>query len=113
MPLVVAVSRSAVVSQIDDDSGANSEYQHLRPMLERADLKLGEIIYQADQRIDHVYVPDTAVVAMVDTVEDGATVEVGIIGHEGMVLSRTSLKCPTNPLRRCWGPAEKVLPRKP
>jgi hypothetical protein len=47
-------------------------------MLERVDLKLGEIIYQADQHIDHVYFPEAAVVAMLDTAEDGATVEVGI-----------------------------------
>src|ERR1700686_809956 len=63
----------------------NSEYKHLSPKLEQVDLQRGEIIYQADQRIDHVYFPETAVVAMIDTVEDGSTVEVGIIGHEGMV----------------------------
>jgi CRP-like cAMP-binding protein len=75
----------------------NSEYKHLRPMLERVDLKLGEIIYQADQRIDHVYFPETAVVAMVDTVEDGATVEVGSIGHEGMVGINIFLGCLVTP----------------
>jgi hypothetical protein len=32
-----------------------------------------------------VYFPETAVAAMIDTVEDRGTVEVGIIGHEGMV----------------------------
>src|SRR6267154_535490 len=63
----------------------DSEYEHLSPMLEHVDLKLGEIIYQADQRIDHVYFLETAVVAMIDTLEDGGTVEVGIIGHEGML----------------------------
>jgi CRP-like cAMP-binding protein len=63
----------------------NSEYRHLSPKLEQVALKRGEIVYRADQRIDHVYFPETAVVAMIDTVEDGGTVEVGIIGHEGMV----------------------------
>ena len=63
----------------------SSEYKHLRPMLERVELKLGELIYRADQPIEHVYFPEQAVVAMIDTVEDGSTVEVGIIGHEGMV----------------------------
>lgn len=62
-----------------------SEDKHLSPMLEHVDLKLGEIIYQADQRIDHVYFLETAVVAMIDTLEDGGTVEVGVIGHEGML----------------------------
>src|SRR5688572_22691024 len=81
-------SRSGDVSSIRNDilrALLNSEYKHLRPRLERADLKAGEVIYRADQSIEYVYFPETAVVAMMDTMENGATVEVGIIGHEGMV----------------------------
>ena len=63
----------------------SSEYRHLSPMLEHVELKLGELIYRADQPIEYVYFPEHAVVAMIDTVEDGSTVEVDIIGHEGMV----------------------------
>lgn len=63
----------------------SSEYQQLRPKLEQVDLRFGDIVYATDQRIDHVYFPETAVVAMINTLEDGSTVEVGIIGHEGMV----------------------------
>jgi len=61
------------------------------------DLQHGAIIYRADQRIDHVYFPETAVVAMIDTVEGGATVEVGSIGHEGMVGINISLGCLVTP----------------
>ena len=75
----------------------NSEYKHLRPKLERVHLKVGEMIYRADQRIEHVYFPETAVVAMLDTVEDGGTVEVGIIGHEGMVGINIFLGCQNTP----------------
>src|ERR1700726_2013777 len=75
----------------------NSEYKHLSPQLEAVRLKRGEIIYQADQRIDHVYFPETAVVAMIDTVEGGGTVEVGIIGHEGMVGINIFLGCLVTP----------------
>lgn len=63
----------------------SSEYRHLRPKLEQVDLRFGDVVYATDQRIDHVYFPETAVVAMIDTLDDGSTVEVGIIGHEGMV----------------------------
>lgn len=45
----------------------------------------GEIIYRADQEIEAVYFPEEAVVAMVDTADDGRTVEVGVIGREGIV----------------------------
>jgi CRP-like cAMP-binding protein len=75
----------------------NSEYKHLSPKLEHVHLKRGESIYQANQRIDHVYFPETAVVAMIDTVEDGGTVEVGIIGHEGMVGINIFLGCLVTP----------------
>src|ERR1700736_6125900 len=75
----------------------NSEYKHLSPKLEHIHLKRGEIIYQADQRIHYVYFPETAVVAMIDTVEGGGTVEVGIIGHEGMVGINIFLGCLVTP----------------
>ena len=64
---------------------SNSAYNHLSPHLEPVQLKRGEIIYQAERRIEHVYFPGTAVVAMLDKVADGGTIEVGIIGREGMV----------------------------
>jgi CRP-like cAMP-binding protein len=48
-------------------------------------LKQGEVVYRADQDIEEVYFPEDAVVVMVDTTEDRRTVEVGIIGSEGIV----------------------------
>ena len=92
--------RSGQASHVKNDilhALLNSEYKHLNPKLERVALKRGEIIYQADQRIDHVYFPETAVAAMIDTVEDGSTVEVGIIGHEGMVGINVFLGCLVTP----------------
>src|SRR5690348_3299612 len=62
-----------------------TEYKHLLPKLEHVVLKRGETVYRADQRIEAVYFPEDAVVAMVDSMADGRTVEVGIIGREGLV----------------------------
>ena len=62
-----------------------SEHKHLLPKLEHVTLSRGETVYQADQRIGAVYFPEDAVVAMVDSMDDGRTVEVGIIGREGLV----------------------------
>jgi CRP-like cAMP-binding protein len=62
-----------------------TEYRRLVARMERVDLKRGATVYRANQNIEHVYFPEEAVVAMVDTLEDGRTVEVGIVGHEGMV----------------------------
>ncbi len=62
-----------------------AEYRHLQPKLEHVTLKRGVVVYRADQDIDEVYFPEDAVVAMVDTTDDRRTVEVGIIGSEGIV----------------------------
>ncbi len=62
-----------------------TEYKRLLPKLEHVLLKRGEIVYRADQRIEAVYFPEDAVIAMIDSMDDGRTVEVGIIGREGIV----------------------------
>ena len=62
-----------------------SGYKRLLPKLEYVLLKRGEIVYRADQRIEDVYFPESAVIAMIDSMDDGRTVEVGIIGREGIV----------------------------
>jgi CRP-like cAMP-binding protein len=62
-----------------------AEYRHLLPKLEHVTLKRGAVVYRADQDINEVYFPEDAVVAMVDTTDDRRTVEVGIIGREGIV----------------------------
>lgn len=62
-----------------------TEYKRLLPRLEHVNLKRGEVIYRADQKVEYVYFPEDAVVAMVDTTSDQRTVEVGVIGREGLV----------------------------
>lgn len=62
-----------------------TEYKRLLPKLEHVALTRGQVIYRADQDIEEVYFPEEAVVAMVDVMDNGRTVEVGIIGREGVV----------------------------
>jgi CRP-like cAMP-binding protein len=62
-----------------------ADYEHVLPKLEHVTLTSGRTLYQADHEIANVYFPEDAVVAMIDTIEDGRTVEVGIIGREGIV----------------------------
>lgn len=62
-----------------------AEYKHIVSKLERVTLTAGQALYKADQKIEAVYFPEDAVVAMIDRMQDGRTVEVGIIGREGIV----------------------------
>jgi CRP-like cAMP-binding protein len=48
-------------------------------------LELGDVIYTAGDTIENVYFPETAVVSLLSTLENGDTTEVGLIGCEGMV----------------------------
>ncbi len=61
------------------------EYQRLVPNLELVSLPLRKVIYEPGELITHVYFPHQALVSLVSLMEDGSTVEVGLVGNEGMV----------------------------
>ena len=62
-----------------------SEYQRLIPHLERVTLPLQQVLYEECEPITHVYFPLQGIVSLVSTMEDGGTVEVGMVGNEGIV----------------------------
>ncbi len=68
-----------------------AEYQDLFAQLEPVSLTQGEVIYEAESPINYVYFPETSVFSMLSTMEDGRTVEVGPVGHEGLVGLRVFL----------------------
>ncbi len=70
-------------------------HQHLFSQLERVSLSLGELVYEAEDDIDYVYFPETAVFSMLAIMEDGRTVEVGPVGKEGLVGLRIVLGAET------------------
>lgn len=49
-----------------------SQFERLLPKLEHVTLKGGDLIYRADQKIEYMYFPEEAVVAMIDSMDDGA-----------------------------------------
>ncbi|WP_017319285.1 Crp/Fnr family transcriptional regulator [Mastigocladopsis repens] len=62
-----------------------SEYQRLVPHLELVTLPLHQVLYEPNEPITHVYFPHQAVISLITTMEDGSTIEVGLVGSEGMV----------------------------
>jgi CRP-like cAMP-binding protein len=61
------------------------EYARLLPDLEAVALSPGEKLYKSGDAIGHVYFPGDGLVSLVTHMNDGTTVEVGIIGRDGMV----------------------------
>jgi CRP-like cAMP-binding protein len=61
------------------------EYRRLSPGLELFPLVFGEVIYEPSDLIRYVYFPTSGVISLLAAVEDRATLEVGLVGREGMV----------------------------
>ena len=75
------------------------DYQQLFTQLEGVSLVQGDVLYEADASLKYVYFPETAVLSMLATMEDGRSVEVGPVGKEGMVGLRIFLGAETTPDR--------------
>lgn len=61
------------------------EYERLLPHLTPVTLPLGEVLYSTGDHIQHAYFVSTGVVSFVTHMQDGASVEVGLVGLEGTV----------------------------
>jgi CRP-like cAMP-binding protein len=74
-----AVSNVILLSLPDD------EYNLLRPHLEPAELPQYEILHETGEKIDFTYFLNHGMTSLVALSGDGRSVEVGIVGKEGMV----------------------------
>src|SRR5580693_2321144 len=63
----------------------DEEYSLLRPHLEPADLPQYEILHEPGEKIDFTYFLNDGMASLVALSRDGRSVEVGIVGVEGMV----------------------------
>ena len=61
------------------------EYEYLLPHLEEASLPTCKNLHDYGDEIDYVYFPINAVIYLFLTMENGATVEAGMIGSEGVL----------------------------
>jgi CRP-like cAMP-binding protein len=59
-------------------------YQRLTPHLELVSLALHQVVYEIDEPITHVYFPQQSLVSLVIPMEDGTTIEIAMVGQEGM-----------------------------
>jgi CRP-like cAMP-binding protein len=60
-------------------------YERLQPNLELVPLKLGASIYEAGGKQAYVYFPTNAIVSLLYVMKDGASAEIAVVGHEGLV----------------------------
>ena len=75
------------------------EYERLRLFQESVRLAQGRVIYDAGDFIKHVYFPLGGMLSLISTTRAGASVEVGMIGDEGVAGLPAILRVSTAPYR--------------
>lgn len=74
-------------------------YRIIQPDLEFIDLSVGQVLYESRCRIQYAYFPTTAIVSLVSVIESGASAEIAVVGHEGIVGVSLVLGGGTTPSR--------------
>ena len=64
---------------------SDSVYQRLSPYFEEVSLTQQQILYQSGELIQYVYFPHQASISLVLIMSDKSTIEIGLVGKEGMV----------------------------
>jgi CRP-like cAMP-binding protein len=60
------------------------EYLRLLPKLKNAVLTFGDVLYDPGDTIKYVYFPNDSIVSLLSAVAERSTLEVGMVGNEGM-----------------------------
>jgi CRP-like cAMP-binding protein len=60
------------------------EYERLLPGLRHIPLAFGEVLYEPGDTIKHVYFPNDSIVSLLSALSERSTLEVGMVGNEGM-----------------------------
>jgi CRP-like cAMP-binding protein len=76
----VAVTRNSLLAEL-----TGRDLAQLSPRFQLVQFEAGETVYSSDHLIESVFFPLTAVASRLSILEDGSTVEVGLIGRDGVI----------------------------
>lgn len=62
-----------------------AEQARVKTKLEQIEFPLGEVLYEAGDKMEYAYFPITCVVSMLYLMENGGTAEIGLIGNDGII----------------------------
>ena len=62
-----------------------AEFERLLPHLELVPLRLGEVLCESGEQLQHAYFPTTAILSLHYVMESGAGAEIAGVGNEGML----------------------------
>jgi CRP-like cAMP-binding protein len=86
MPGRVAISSAHSPKQNDLLAALSAEdYARLLPNLKLIAMPLGWVLHETGAPLGHLYFPTTSIVSLLYVMEDGASAEIAITGHDGLV----------------------------
>lgn len=59
--------------------------ERIFPFLEEVPMPLGKVLYEANDKMRHVYFPTNSIVSLLYVMENGSSAEISVVGNEGMV----------------------------
>jgi CRP-like cAMP-binding protein len=59
--------------------------QRIFPFIELEELKLGQVMYEAGDKLTYVHFPVDAIVSLLYVMESGASAEISVVGNEGVI----------------------------
>jgi CRP-like cAMP-binding protein len=62
-----------------------AEYERLFPHLSLVPMPLGDVLYESGGELRYVYFPTTCIVSLLYVMENGASAEIAVVGHEGII----------------------------
>ena len=62
-----------------------AEWKRWEPQLERVQMPLGQVLYEAGDTLKYMYFPMTSIVSLLYVMENGASAEIAVVGMEGLV----------------------------
>ena len=64
---------------------SKKDLEALRPHLELVDLKVSQVLYEMEDPIDWIYLPEVGLLSLITVMVSGAALETSIVGREGGV----------------------------
>ena len=65
------------------NSISEPDFKEIESRLEKFEMKVGEVLCRPSEKVEYIYFPETSVISVVMMLENGETIESGIIGYEG------------------------------
>jgi CRP-like cAMP-binding protein len=80
MPRFTDLKENSLLAALPD-----AEWTRWLPQLERVEMPLGQVLYEAGDTLKYMYFPISSIVSLLYVMENGASAEIAVVGKEGLV----------------------------